>query len=180
MSTFETWSLAIAIAAVLLNAALFVGFGLQLRLLRIQIDQASSATHQDHVQRRKEATLEFVTATMDRFVTLRKRGLPELVRAEVEPFATASQGDNARYELIREYLYGYEVLGTGVNLQVLDVEVVSRLRGTLVVRTWELYKTWIDVVRTTSNPKAYVELEKMAANIRAFRAARGEPEIVVI
>ncbi len=182
MSTFEKWTLLTAVLAVVINAAIFIGFGLQLRLLRTQIEQASDATERDHAQRRGEATLDFVTATIDRLGDFRRRGLPELRRADVEPFTDAPLVlHEERNELIRDYLNSMEALASGVNLGIYDVAVVSNLRGTVIVRTWELYRPWIEARRAfLSMPSLYCQLEELAGKVKEHYVSVGRAPIEVI
>jgi len=181
MTPFERWTLGVSVVAVLFNAALFLGFGFQLRLLRDQIRQASEATERDHDQRRKGATLEFVTATLDRVGNMRRQGLPELNRAAVEPF-TSNPADfsDQRNELTREYLNGYEAFATGVNLGLFDIAVVHALRGSTTIRSWALFEPWIQARRElVDDPALYTELERLADDLRVFARAQGLPDVSI-
>ena len=182
MSTYEKWAVWTGVFGVLLNAGLFVAFGLQLRLMRVQLQQAADATERDHKQRRMQATLEFVTATFDRMGLLRERGLPELVRAAVEPFTDRPLDmTDKRNLVVRENLNGFEALATGVNLGVYDISVVNRLRGTMIVRSWALYEPWVRARRTAfAQQSYYAELEELAARLVALRRDDGLPEVEII
>jgi hypothetical protein len=179
-TSFENWSLVAGFVSIAVNAALFVLVWQQLQALREQIKQASDATQMDHVQRRREATLDYVTDTLDRFKDLRKRGFPLLKRADVEAFLAGPPPEGETIvDMVSEYLLDYEVLATGVNLGLLDLEVVVTLRGSRVVRTWEFYKPWIIEEREggkdrkgSKTPGYFVELEEMARKIQQYRADR--------
>ena len=182
VSNFEVWTIVIAAISVAVNTVLLVAFALQLRLMRIQLRQSSDATERDHQQRRRQATLEFVTATFDRSQRLVERGLPALFKDEVELFADAPAAlDDPRNDVIREYLNGFEAFATGVNLGLYDLEVVNHLRGTVIVRTMVLYRSWIEARRVLNqNPNQYRELETLSEAIVEHRRRAGAPEVAII
>ena len=182
VTSYEKWAVLTAVITVFVNAGLFIAFGFQLRLMRVQLQQASDATDRDHRQRRMQATLEFVTATFDRMGSLRDRGLPELVRAAVEPY-TDRPLDMAdkRNLLVREYLNGFEAFATGVNLGLYDIDVVNRLRGTMIIRSWALYEPWVTARRSLfSQASYYAELERLASDLSQLRRAGGQPDVEVV
>lgn len=161
-------------ASVALNLAIFAAFGWQILLMRRQLDLAREALDSDHVQRRRQATFDFITATINRVSELRARGLPDLRRAEVEAYASDPHGDDSESNrTITDYLNGYESFSTGANIGLYDLEVICRLRAAMIVRTWELYRPWIVARRTIYQmPSLYAELEELAARVKRFLAER--------
>lgn len=146
-----------------------------------QIRQTSVATERDHEQRRKGATLEFVTATLDRVGDLRRQGLPELTHGAVGSWIDNPKdfGDE-RNEVTRDYLNGYEAFATGVNLGLYDLGVVHALRGGNVIASWTLFQPWVVARRELiDRPTLYTELEKLAGDLESFRRSQGLPPVSI-
>ena len=175
MSSADKWTVALGIAGIMVNIALFGGLLAQLR-------QFKGANDLDHQRRKREATDDFLMATFNNARDLRAKGLPELFRSDVVPYASnpLDFGDE-RNQLIRHYLNEFESLATGVNLGVYDDEVVHALRGTTIVRAWALFSPWIQARRDfIKQPDLYEELEKMAGRMQEIQAARARPPIDVV
>jgi len=177
MSTFERWTLLISAVAVLMNVALFVGFGLQLRLLRDQRDH-SATTMLDHKLRHLQSTVDFVTKFLDARDELRSVGLPPLRRSALSPFlANPLNTEDSSTGLAVAYLNDCELFATAVNLGLHDLGVVNTLVGPDIVRTQQLYRPFIEARRTeTQSPTLWEEVEALAATVVAYRAQRGLPE----
>src|ERR671936_392539 len=79
MTSYERWSLILAGAGVAINATLFVVVLFQLGALRLQIRETSAAEIRDHDRRRKQATIETFTSTMQD-----RRALRSLLPADVD------------------------------------------------------------------------------------------------
>ncbi len=163
VTTFEQLTLILAGAAIVINAGLFVGFGLQLRLLRAQIRQASDATSADHARRRKEATFEFAVGTAEQYWEL-STPLP----TAPEDLATYLSTSENEATVLR-ILELRENMATGVNLDILDLEMIDRLEGRRIVSAWKTFAPFVLARRRALNQPSYCcELEQLAATIEAL------------
>lgn len=169
-TSYEEWTLCVAIIAMVVNAGLFW-------LLRDQIKQGARATALDHDQRRMQATLEFITATSARAAEF--KDIPALTHEAVDPFIVEPM-PRERGEMIRLWLNVYEGLATGVNMGLYDLELTERVRGAAVVRIWELYKPWIVESRNAlSLQTLYCEIESLAKTIQDRQTKKGRRIAVV-
>ncbi len=176
MTTFEKTSILVGALGLLVNGALFVVFFLQLRELRRQIKGSSEADKRDHERRRKQATIEFYAATLERRNALRHE-LAEDRDSEAITRVTEKlreQGKSApEWHSVVEYLNLWETLATGVNSDVLDYSTISRLSGQRVISIVRNYWSWIDWRRSElASPSVYSELETLATRIADERGVQ--------
>jgi hypothetical protein len=159
-------------------AVAFVGIGLvlrQVRLLREQITQAKDefASEREHV--RRQSTLEFMATTQERRSHL-QTSVPAGSNAErVNAFLAdlrSDAGGNRRRDLSR-YLSYYETLAVGANTGVLDVDIVERAWGSVLVRSFAAYRAYIEERRATlRQPTLYREYETLVETILQKREGR--------
>ncbi|MCB0990938.1 MAG: DUF4760 domain-containing protein [Acidimicrobiales bacterium] len=175
MTTAEIWTIVLTVVGTAINVGLFAGLLLQLR-------QFQRATENDHRRARKEATVDFLMSTFNNARELRAQGLPELLAADVEPFANRPLDmADERNRVIRHFLNEFETLGTGLHLDVYDEDVIYTLRNATVVRAWGLFEPWIQARREfLEQPELYVELERMAGRMQEMRAEEGKEPIPLI
>jgi hypothetical protein len=107
-------------------------FALQLRALRLQVRQAAQATDSDHRRRRVPATIEFYATTLEKRDQLRKL-LPYDRDADAirDLLARASKETDEVGKPVTEYLSLFELLATGVNTDVFDLDTIERVAGGL-------------------------------------------------
>lgn len=172
MTVFEILSLVAAFASVLLNLILFPIFVLQLRELRNQVVQARHATERDHLRRQSQATIEFYRDTIEKRLALREhlpdeRDLPA-VRAAMAAAAAAPEGPDEY--AIKEYLSFLELLATGVNTEVMDVQIMDRIAGSRIAAAARNYRPWIDERRERlADPRMYEELVHLGQTVDGIR-----------
>lgn len=173
MRSFELLTVVAALAADLINVTLFVVFALQLKELKRQVVQSAEATKLDHVRRRAQATIDFYRTTLDKRVSLRESlpddrdaaGVADLVAEAIEK----DESDSAH--AITDYLTYFEMLATGANAGVFDIDIVERLAGTRILAIVANYKSWIEFRRAKySQPKLYQELVTLGDEIRDRRS----------
>lgn len=167
MSTFEKWSLVLTGAGV--SLALFTGvlILLQLRAVKMELEQSANIAALDHDRRRRQATLEFFTETMDKRVEWRKTFPNEFDASAVAAFAPdpANDGDRLNVE-VAEYLGHYEDLAAGVALGIFDIDTVDRLAGPRLIRAFRAWQPWINGLRVhLDRPTSYIEWESLARDL---------------
>jgi hypothetical protein len=163
MSTFELVSTIVAITALAINFALFLTVILQLRALRQQIKSADSATKADHARRKKQATIEFYAATLEKRSALRSTLPSDRDGEAIAQFLIDAAESKRRARDISEYLGLFELLASGVNTGVFDRKVIARMAGGRIRAMVENYRPWIERQRTLLDaPLLYVELEALA------------------
>lgn len=174
MTQFETLSVVIGAAGVVINLILFIMFALQLRALRRQIAVAEEATRLDHDRRRKQATLDFYTATLEKRAALRDL-LPYDRDADAirDLIRDIKSEDDGRGKEITNYLSLFEGLAAGVNSGVYDLDTIERVAGGRIRAIAHNYKSWIDSRRAMfDNPNLYEELDHLAGQLEARRPGR--------
>ncbi|SEQ87475.1 DUF4760 domain-containing protein [Streptomyces radiopugnans] len=178
MTPYERWSLAASFGTLLVSVLAFGGLAWQLLML-------SRTTRLDHDRRRKQATMEYLTATMDRRRQLREEGIPDErdQRAVSRLIARATAGDEAAAGLIAAYLTTYNSLGVGARSDAFDLQVIDQAWGGSIIATWEGYLPWIEGRRQVrGEPRLYEDLEWLAVHmtprrIAVPRRAEGDPPL---
>ncbi|MEV4333509.1 DUF4760 domain-containing protein [Streptomyces sp. NPDC049597] len=159
MTSYECWSLVASFGALLVSVVAFGAVLWQLVML-------SRATTLDHDRRRKQATVEYLAATMDRRKELRDEGIPD----ERDPAAVSAligrmdAGDRTATRLVYSYLTIYNHLGVGARSDAFDLRVIDQAWGGSVIAIWEGYRPWIERQRRARcEPRLYEDLEHLAA-----------------
>lgn len=176
LTTFDVLSLLAAFSGVALNLILFPIFILQLRELRDQVIQARQATERDHLRRQSQATIEFYRDTIEKRLALREHLPDERDEAGVKAVirVASAQPDGPENYAVKEYLSFLELLATGVNTQVMEVEIMDRIAGSRIAAAARNYRPWIDERRTSlHDPRMYEELVRLGELIDRMRQ-RGE------
>jgi Domain of unknown function (DUF4760) len=160
----------IGAAALLLSAGGLLFVAAQVRLLRLQIRHAEQSFVSEQERARRHASLEFITSTMERRSLLLNDVPSGGDKERVEEFMRNLGGDTERRRQLSRYLSHYEALATGVNLGVLDVEVVDRAWGSVIIRAFEAYQPYIESRRRKlSQPQLYSELECLVDSLKHRR-----------
>lgn len=168
MTQFETWSVVLGSATVISNLTLFLVFYLQLKELRQQVHDSRKSTERDHNRRRAQATVEFYEATLaQRFATSSqlprdrdKDGIAEVIRGAVSGDLNLAHG-------ITEHLNLWELVATGVGMDIFDFETMYRIAGGRVIAMADNYQDWINLRREVLNTETlYIEIEQLASRLR--------------
>ncbi len=168
MSIFEVWSLMLGVATVLLNAALFYIFFRQMRLLARQLDAATESTRLDHERRRLTETFEFANEILEKqweFASM----IPDARDGDaVKNYLASTTDSSPPHDVVAtRYLDIYENLAAAVNVGVLDIEMVDRLEGGRIVRTWDAFAPWVEERRQRLGQESlFVELQQLADKVR--------------
>jgi hypothetical protein len=158
------------IAGLLLGAGGLAFVALQVRLLRLQIRHTEESFLVEQQRIRQQASLEFITATMERRAALQEAIPSGGDKAQVADFLRQLDGDRERRRRLSRYLSHYEALATGANLGVLDIDVVDRSWGSVIIRTFDAYFPYIqERRRKLSQPQLYSELETLADSLKHRR-----------
>jgi hypothetical protein len=165
VSSYEWWSLVASFGSLLVSVVAFGAVAWQLILL-------SRSTKQDHDRRRKQATMEYLTANMDRRKELFDEGIPN----ERDPAAIASlvgralAGDDAATKLITTYLTTFNFLAVGAQSDAFDSTVIDEAWGGLIIAVWENYRPWIEAQRARyGEPRVWDNLEWLAGHMEPRR-----------
>jgi hypothetical protein len=154
MSLYDKWSLGVSIVA--------FGAGLW------QLFMLSRTTRQDHDRRRKQATMEYLAANMDRRKVFFAEGIPnERDPARIMAKINESlSGDQASTDLITAYLTTFNFLAVGAQTDAFDTEVIDEAWGGLIIAVWNHYRPWIEAQRSRyGEPRNWENLEWLAARI---------------
>lgn len=173
MSTFERWSLRLAMTGVIINAALFIGLWVQIRLLAKQVALAAEATQLDHERRRKTETFGFANAILEQQWAFASLVPDTREKGAVERFLAGPGTKDGSPEVIAtRYLDIYENLAAAVNVGVLDLDLVDRLEGGRIVHTWDAFEGWVcDRRERFKQDSLFVELQLLAERLRALPPA---------
>jgi len=167
MNAFEVATVAVGAAGVVLNSVLFVVVVLQLRAVRRQVTAAERTTLLDHQRRKKQATIDFYAMTLESRLSL-PANLPFDREADrvTEFLRGVGQTDNSSVRVVTDYLSLFELLATGVNTDVFDLEVISRMAGGRIRAMVRNYGPWIESRREQQNaPMLFAELLHLAKRL---------------
>lgn len=112
--------------------------------------------------------MAFYLTTLERR-DFHQQNLPAAMdKARVGAFIENAQSDPINAAAIRSYLSLHELLATGVNLKILDEDVIVRFAGSSIVAIWTNYSRWIyEQRRHRAEPSVFCELEDLAMRIEA-------------
>ncbi|MGW4980589.1 DUF4760 domain-containing protein [Streptomyces mirabilis] len=166
MTSYEWLSLIASFGSLLVGAVAFGALAWQLILL-------SRSTAQDHDRRRKQATMEYLTANMDRRKALFDQGIP--IERDHEAIAAlvslSLSGDAEATKLIAAYLTTFNFLAVGAQSDAFDRDVIDEAWGGLIISVWNNYRPWIEVQRQEhGEPRVWENLEWLASKMTPRRS----------
>jgi len=162
----------VGIGGLIINAVAFGALLSQVYLLRKQIRTADEAFGIEQVRSRKQSTLEFLAATVERRQKLSRELPVEIDHAASQRVLEVWDHDEDARRPVYEFLDFYEMLATGVNSGIFDLEVVDRASGSRIIRIHESYGELIEKLRAEQErPRMYEELQGLAATIGSMRIA---------
>lgn len=173
------------LVGILVNLIVFGGLAWQIRLVAIQVRQAREAAKHDHDRRRKQATLEFFSSSLqverELMVDMPPVRLPDRIGPYVvEAIAEVESGDLSRGRKIDGMLGLYERLAVAVRTDIIDHEVLYRMMGTRMIAVYRNLLPWIIWIRDFyGEPDLYVELQWLASEYER-RLAAGPPSGVLL
>lgn len=170
MTSYERLSLIATFGSFLVSVVAFGAVAWQLLLL-------SHSTARDHDRRRKQATMEYLTANMDRRMELIGEGIPD----DRDPAAIADlirlslAGDVPTTKLITSYLTTFNFLAVGAQTDAFDRKVIDEAWGGIIIAVWNHYRPWIEAQRQRhSEPRVWENLEWLAGEMTP-RRVEGSP-----
>jgi len=167
------------------NSALLVmvyrqltGLGNQVEIGRAQNEAGLRAVELDHQRRRRQATIDFYAITVEKRSSLGSFLPYDRDRASIDVFVDQiGQEHNEKVRGLMEYLDLFEILATGVRLDVFDIEVVEGIATSQIRDMANFYRPWImerrDFLRdrtTAGSDELYCEIFELADRL----TARGE------
>ncbi len=167
VTSYELWSLVGSFGSLTVSVIAFGALAWQLLLL-------SRSTAQDHDRRRKQATMEYLTANMDRRKELFDEGIPnerdhEAIAALI---SLSLSGDPQSTKLITTYLTTFNFLAVGAQTDAFDRRVIDEAWGGLVIAVWNSYQPWIEAKRQEyGEPRLWENLEWLAGRMAPRRSA---------
>ncbi|WP_019888371.1 DUF4760 domain-containing protein [Streptomyces purpureus] len=165
MTTYERLSLIASFGALAVSVIAFGALAWQLLML-------ARATRLDHDRRRKQATMEYLSTTMDRRRELRNAGIPDdRDERAVEALVTRALGGDAdAARLISSYLTIYNYLGVAAQSDAFDLSLIDRAWGGSIVALTEHYRPWITEQRARQGePRLYEDLEWLGRSMTPRR-----------
>ena len=179
MTVYETASLSVSILALVVSTIVLVFLAKQISLLSRQVEDATKQADGENERQRKQATMNFMSITVGKLQDL-YRSVPSSGSPRQPEFAEkAMERDSAEFLALRDYLHFMEDLCVGVNMDILDREVVRRSLGGRITSAWELYEKWIVRERDELKRPIYDELEDCAKELRELDLVDPRPAYVV-
>ncbi|WP_238011532.1 DUF4760 domain-containing protein [Dactylosporangium sp. AC04546] len=161
------WSAVISALGLGISVVAFVVLVIQLQLLREQVRHAKDAFVEEQRRTQRQATLEFLASTLGDRLALQKRLPSEEDPEEVKKFLENDANLESNDSPLWAYLNFHEMIAVGVNCTVFDPEVVQRVMGPRLVRTFDAYRELILAGRESDGrPSMYKELETVAHTMR--------------
>ena len=171
MTTFESWSVGVGMAAVAVNLILFAVVALQLRALRRQVELSERIERGAEARARRQATVEFYAATHARRIRFMRLFEDRGLMTADEVCDAAKTDIEVRHQLI-DYLNYYEFLAVGVRTETYDYETVRRLASSRIMRIAVGYQPYIQWSRQTQDrPQLFIELERLSDQLRSDTSA---------
>ncbi|WP_393084021.1 DUF4760 domain-containing protein [Streptomyces sp. LN704] len=165
MTSYERWSLIASFGSLLVSVVAFGAVAWQLLML-------SRGTAQDHDRRRKQATMEYLTANMDRRKALFDEGIPnERDHGAITTLVGLSlSGDDRATKLVASYLTTFNFLAVGAQTDAFDRHVIDEAWGGLVISVWNNYRPWVEEQRRRyGEPRVWENLEWLAGEMTPRR-----------
>ena len=136
-------------------------------LVLIQIRRLQRTASEDLDQRRRQATLDFLTS-MQTERRLRSAGVEPTGSANFPAFLTRAMVPGSTEEdKVKKFLNFYERLAVGTNHRVFEVEVVNALWGSIIVSIVDNYRPWMVAYRDRrGNQNLWLDLEDLAGRLR--------------
>lgn len=166
MTSYERWSLVASFGSLVVSVVAFAALAWQLLML-------SRSTGQDHDRRRKQATMEYLTANMERRKALFDEGIPherdhEAITALI---SLSLSGNDQATKLITAYLTAFNFLAVGAQTDAFDREVIDEAWGGIVISVWTNYRPWIEEQRRRhGEPRVWENLEWLAGRMTPRRS----------
>lgn len=163
MSTYEAVSVFLASGSLAVSAVAFGGLLWQVVLI-------ARGAKAENVHKRQQATVDFMSASLDRIAAMRSRGLPDhwdsaaigdLIRA-------AKDGDAAANTLIADYLSVFSFLAVGIRRGTFDENLAADMWATRMPPIWENYQPWVTARRTATHRNVYASIEELAGRMRIY------------
>jgi hypothetical protein len=175
VTLYEILSLTTAVLGLIVSTVVLLLLLGQLRLLAQQVkdsrealDLSTAEAEAENRRRRQRATVEFIAATLAKLEDNYDR-VPAAGSERLADFLNEARiRDSSDFRALRNYLNNLQSLAVGVNLEIFDIDVVSRTVGGRIVRTWNYYEGWIlEERKVIQAPKLFRDLELCAATIRS-------------
>ncbi|MER6443227.1 MULTISPECIES: DUF4760 domain-containing protein [unclassified Streptomyces] len=166
MTSYERWSLIASFGSLLVSVVAFGAVAWQLLML-------SRGTEQDHDRRRKQATMEYLTANMDRRKALFDEGIPhERDHGAIAALVGLSlSGDDRATKLVASYLTTFNFLAVGAQTDAFDRRVIDEAWGGLILSVWNNYRPWVEEQRRLhGEPRVWENLEWLAGRMTPRRS----------
>jgi hypothetical protein len=166
----DDWSAVISAFSSAVSVVAFIVLIVQLKLLREQVQHAKNTFIAEQERIRRQATLEFMTSTLNQRLDF-QRALPyEENEVSMRRFLSKRKRVTEERAPFWDYLNYFEVLATSVNCEIFDIEVVQRVMGPKLVRTYDGYHDLIASARIYyGRPSLYKEMEILATNLRSLK-----------
>jgi hypothetical protein len=161
---------ALGLCGVAINAIVLVFLVVQVWLLRAQVNQAKDAFVKEQVLSRKQSTLEFMANTVGRRHELAALIPSEEEHSKVRELLRGFDDSSTTRRNLYDYLNYYEMLATGANADVLDIDMVNRNTGGVIIKIFRTYAALIfRLRREQQRPTMYEELQVLATRLSAMR-----------
>lgn len=120
------------------------------------------ATQKDHDRRKKQSTIEYLNSISPIYRDLKNAILKEfgdeyITKDNIEKIMV----DKEKRQMVRDYLNGIENMCVGVNTGVFDIDLMYRLIGSRVIKTYRNFHLYIKSIQD-KNPTVYSELVHIA------------------
>jgi len=163
------WSAVIGACSLIVGVVAFIVLIIQLKLLREQVQNAKDTFIAEQKRIQRQATLEYMTLTLNQRLEL-ERDLPYVEDdASIRKFLSKRERVTEAKAAFWSNLDYFETLATSVNCGIFDIEIVQRVTGPKLVRTFDAYRELIMDARSYyGRPSLYKEMEQLAVSLRAL------------
>ena len=121
----------------------------------------------DHERRKKQATIEF-GRTVFEHIEMCQKGLFKKFNNKVINLDDLKEDEDWRY--VRDLMANLEMLATGVNTGIYDLEIIDRMFGSFIMSMDKKMGPYIDHQKDGGKyPTVYSEFTKLAQNINNHR-----------
>jgi hypothetical protein len=139
----------------------------------LQLRGARKDAAAENERQRRQATFDFLARTASEAIRTYSLVPPNGTTTEsIGSFLKKVENrETAEFFALRGYLNLLENLLAGVNMKVLDEEVMQRTSASRILRAWEAFGAWIQKERVAvRQPRLWIEIEQFADRVKADRA----------
>ena len=167
MTSYERWTLFLSVASTFILFGTLAFIAAQVFFAARAAREAQSERATESLRRKREATLDYWSNTLFERHRLLNEVYAQTPSYKIAEVIKKSENDKDLRVRISRLLGYYEMLATGVNLEIYDLLTIKRLSGAMLVATFDNYKPFIDSRRIIKKrPNLYSEFETLIHSLK--------------